>query len=252
MYEYDDIFYNYINEGAVASARKLLPALIKALPVPVESVLDVGCGAGAWLSVWKSYDAEVTGLDGDYVRADQLLIDPEEFVATDLRAGFALNRKFSLAQSLEVAEHLPESVANLFVESLCHHSDMVLFSAATPGQGGENHINEQTYSYWRDLFQQHGYAMYDPVRSSIAGNSTVKAWYRYNTFLYVNQNSAAEVLDSLSRFRVDPATTPVDIAPLTYRARKGLVRALPANASTGLAIIKKNLFRLSLKLKRSE
>lgn len=252
MYEYDDIFYNYINEGAIASARQLLPALIEILPTPVESVLDVGCGAGAWLSVWKSYGAQITGLDGDYVRADQLLIKQEEFVAADLRAGFALNRKFSLAQSLEVAEHLPESVASLFVERLCHHSDMVLFSAATPGQGGENHINEQSYSYWRELFQQQGYAMYDPVRSTIAGNSTVKAWYRYNTFLYVNERCTAEVLDGLSAFRVDPTTTPVDLAPLVYRARKQLVKVLPNSTSTGLAVIKKNLFRLSLKLKRNE
>ena len=206
----------------------------------------------AWLSVWKSYGAQITGLDGDYVRPDQLLIKQEEFVAADLRAGFALDRKFSLAQSLEVAEHLPESVANLFVESLCRHSDMVLFSAATPGQGGENHINEQTYGYWRDLFQQHGYAMYDPVRCAIAGNSVVKAWYRYNTFLYVNEHCTAEVLERLTPFRVDPSSTPVDLAPMAYKARKQLVKVLPASTSTGLAVIKKNLFRLSLKLKRSE
>ena len=41
MYEYDNVFYNYINEGAVDSARLLLPALIEVLPDRVESVLAV-------------------------------------------------------------------------------------------------------------------------------------------------------------------------------------------------------------------
>ena len=252
MYEYDNVFYNYINKGAIASAQQLIPALIEVLPNPVESVLDVGCGAGAWLSVWKCHHSQVTGLDGEYVRTDQLLIEPAEFVATDLRKGFTLNQKFSLAQSLEVAEHLPKTVAKLFVESLCRHSDMVLFSAATPGQGGENHLNEQPYSYWRDLFQQQGYGMYDPVRRAVAGKPAVKPWYRYNTFLYVNARCSDEILDSLSTYLVDPATLPMDLAPLSYRARKQLVKFLPAWASTGLAIFKKYLFRLLLKLKISK
>ena len=159
MYEYDDVFYNYINRGALDSARQLLPQLISRLPINIESVLDVGCGAGAWLSIWKTHDAEVVGLDGSYVPPEQLLIKPEEFVATDLRTDFSLERAFTLVQSLEVAEHLPANAAEKFVNSLCRHSDIVMFSAATPGQGGENHINEQPYSYWRDLFKAQGYSM---------------------------------------------------------------------------------------------
>jgi hypothetical protein len=34
---------------------------------------------------------------------------------------------------------------------------MVLFSAAPPGQGGEHHVNERTYEFWRGLFARHGY-----------------------------------------------------------------------------------------------
>ncbi|WP_191907574.1 class I SAM-dependent methyltransferase [Vibrio fortis] len=36
--------------------------------IDVTSVLDVGCGQGAWLSVWKKRDdIRVAGLDGHYV-----------------------------------------------------------------------------------------------------------------------------------------------------------------------------------------
>jgi hypothetical protein len=252
MYEYDEVFYNYINRGAISSASVLLPPLISALPCTIESVLDAGCGAGAWLSVWKSMGVEITGLDGDYVRSEQLLIDTDEFIATDLRIGFSLQKKFTLAQCLEVAEHLPPSAAAGIVESLCQHADLVLFSAATPGQGGENHINEQPISYWRALFAKHGYALYDPVRQAVSGNSNVKPWYRYNTFLYVNKECPMHIREGLARHRVASEQLPKNFEPLLYRARKQLIRALPDQISTLMAIVKKNLFKLSFKLRRHE
>ena len=245
MYKYNDAFYQLINRGSAASARELIPRLLEVAPIAVESVLDVGCGAGAWLSVWKSFGARVIGLDGDYVTPEQLLIDPEEFISTDLRSTFSLDRKFSLVQSLEVAEHLPDSVATEFVKSLCRHSDLVLFSAATPGQGGENHINEQPYSYWRDLFQDQDYAMYDPVRHQLVGNTAVKAWYRYNTFVYLKSGSAPELEASLAPYLVDTERLPSDISPAIYKARKKLIKILPERISAMPAIIKKNLYRLS-------
>lgn len=250
MYEYDEEFYHYISQGAVDSARLLLPALIAVLPEPVESVLDVGCGAGAWLSVWKSTGAQVMGLDGDYLNPEQLMIDSHEFMPFDLSAGFDLDRRFGLVQSLEVAEHLPESAAASFVASLCRHADLVMFSAAPPGQGGENHVNEQPYDYWRELFRKHGYYMYDPVRPAILGKTAVKSWYRYNTFLYVNCIATGKVDDALSAWRVDDGQPVTDISPGLYRMRKRLIRLLPPGLATLLAIIKKSLFRLSLKFER--
>lgn len=252
MYEYNDAFYQLINRGSSASARELIPRLLEVAPIAVESVLDVGCGAGAWLSVWKSFDAKVIGLDGDYVTPEQLLIDPEEFISTDLRSTFSLDRKFSLVQSLEVAEHLPDSVATEFVKSLCRHSDLVLFSAATPGQGGENHINEQPYSYWRDLFQDQGYAMYDPVRHQLVGNTAVKAWYRYNTFVYLKSGSAAELEASLAAYLVDPEQVPADSSSALYKTRKQLTKIHPNRISAIPAIIRKIFFVLSSQLKRHE
>jgi SAM-dependent methyltransferase len=252
MYEYDDVFYNYINTGALKSAHHMLPLLIEALPTPINSVLDVGCGVGAWLAVWKSLNVEVLGLDGSYVDTERLLVDQREFIPKDLNKSFSLDRRFSLAQSLEVAEHLPPSSASDFIASLCRHADMVLFSAATPGQGGENHINEQNYTYWRDHFRSQGYAMYDPVRHRVAGNLAIKPWYRYNTFLYVNESCSPELLEKLLPFRVEPCQTPLDIAPLYYKLRRQIVRILPPPLSTLLARVKKNLFRLIAKFKLDE
>jgi SAM-dependent methyltransferase len=251
MYEYDDEFYRYINQGATDSARAVIPVLLDTLPARITSVLDVGCGAGAWLREWKSFDALVLGLDGDYVRRDRLLIDGDEFATADLAEGFAMDRTFDLVQSLEVAEHLPPESAAGFVASLCRHGDMVLFSAAPPGQGGENHLNEQPYEYWRELFQRQGFDMYDPVRNAVLGRPEIKPWYRYNMFLYVNTRAVPELRAALAAFRVPDGEKVADVSPALYRLRKHLVRLLPVKAGTSLAILKKNLFGLSLRSRKS-
>lgn len=248
MYEYNEEFYRYISEGSAQSARRVLPELLDVLPFRPDSVLDVGCGAGAWLGVWKSLGAQVLGLDGDYVQPGQMLIDPGEFQAADLGQAFDLGRRFSLVQSLEVAEHLPASSAAEFVDSLCRHSDLVLFSAAPPGQGGENHVNEQPYDYWRALFGNQGYAIYDPLRPRLLDDADVKPWYRYNTFVYLNDEAPAALRDALSGYAI-PGDSPVpDLSPAAYRLRKRAVALLPRAASTALARIKKGYFNTRSRL----
>lgn len=243
-YVYDEEFYRYINAGSIRSAQTIVPLLFDMLPVPIQSVLDVGCGAGAWLSVWRDHDVDILGLDNDYVKLDSLLIDPASFEAADLRQDFDLQRRFDLVQSLEVAEHLPEQAAAGFVAALCRHSDIVLFSAAPPGQGGENHVNEQAYDYWRDLFADQDYQMYDAIRGHISKDTQVMPWYRFNTFLYIRKSSLETVHESLASARIERSAIPADVSPVLYRARKKLIALLPVGASTGIATAKKTLLNL--------
>jgi SAM-dependent methyltransferase len=243
LYTYDRQFYKYINRGSLDSASQVVPLIQKLIP-RLESVLDVGCGAGAWLSVWKTAGVRVTGLDGDYVDRGALLIDAAEFTAADISRGFSLGDSFDLAQCLEVAEHLPEAAGRALVGSLCEHADVVLFSAAAPGQGGENHINEQAYEYWRDLFANQGFQMYDAIRQALANNKRVMPWYRYNTFLYVRGTALPALHASLSESAVAADQLPRDISPLLYRLRKRLVGVMPLGLMTRLAVLKKHLIPL--------
>jgi SAM-dependent methyltransferase len=243
MYTYDDEFYRYINAGATRSAEVMIPLLRACVPHEITSVLDVGCGAGAWLSVWKQQACQVTGLDGEYVDSSRLLVDAAEFLTRDLRQPFSLERRFDLVQCLEVAEHLPAQRARGLVQDLCEHGDLVFFSAAPPGQGGENHINEQSYAYWRDLFAEQHYTMYDPLRRLLLDDDSVMPWYRYNSFLFANARQLPQCHAALASTRVDNGADPEDVAPAVYRMRKQLVRLLPVTLATGVAITKKTLFR---------
>src|SRR5579863_9497563 len=134
--DYKDNFFEYHLQGALSSAEAIIP-LVREYSNPL-SVIDVGCGVGAWLSVWKKNGVNiVSGLDGEYVDTSKLLIEEEEFQALNLENGFPSDRKYDLVTCLEVAEHISASSAEKFVESLCALGNLVLFSAAIPSQQGK-------------------------------------------------------------------------------------------------------------------
>jgi hypothetical protein len=154
------------------------------------SVVDVGCGLGVWLSVFRDHGVEdIFGVDGAYVEKDMLNIPVERFLAADLQEPLRLKKRFDLVVSLEVGEHLPPACARGFVDSLVQLGPAVLFSGAIPFQGGIDHLNEQWQDYWCRLFQERGYVPIDCVRRKVWNNENVQWYYAQNTILYVATNS---------------------------------------------------------------
>jgi hypothetical protein len=186
-------FYASRNERTRHAARTILPLVLQAVP-GVDSAMDVGCGVGTWLAVLRELGvAEVQGVDGPWVDRSLLVIPNEAFRHVDLTQPLRLNRRYALAMSLEVAEHLPESRAEGFVDDLVSLSDFVLFSAAVPGQGGRGHVNEQWLEYWAVKFAQRGYVPVDLVRRTIWHDDAIPYWYRQNLLLYVTRDRLAEL-----------------------------------------------------------
>lgn len=136
----------------------------------------------------KNFGAEVYGIDGDYVDRSQLFIDEENFYPLNLESRIVAEGRFDLAESLEVAEHLSPARADSFVEDLTKLSDVILFSAAIPSQGGTNHVNEQWQSYWAEKFLRFGYVAVDCIRPKIWQNVNVWAHYCQNIFIYVKSS----------------------------------------------------------------
>ena len=158
-----------------------------------SSVVDLGCGLGAWLRAFLELGVEdVLGVDGDYVDRDMLAIPADRFLAHDLSQPLDLSRTFDLAVSLEVAEHLPPEAAQTLVDSLTHHAPAVLFSAAIPGQDGVGHVNTRWPSYWRGLFLPRGYRVVDCLRHRIWDDEEIEFWYRQNLLLFVR----ADILEA--------------------------------------------------------
>jgi SAM-dependent methyltransferase len=180
----------------------------------------------------------VIGVDGAYVERSSLLIDEAQFRSFDLAQPFDLGDTFDLVVSLEVAEHLAAQHAAGFVDNLVRHGRKVLFSAATPGQGGEFHVNEQPLQYWREHFAARGFQCFDPLRSRLSTENRVEPWYRYNSLLYVREDAVSELPEVVQATRIPEGTPIPDVAPVSWRARNAVLRTLPRPLVEALAKLK--------------
>lgn len=188
--QYSRAFYDDQEGGSRASAEVVVPLILEYCTP--RSVVDVGCGVGGWLVEFKRHGvADVLGVDGDYVPADRRRIPKTEFRAADLARPIDLGRRFDLACCLEVGEHLPAASAAGLVGSLVKLSDVVVFSAAVPHQGGTGHVNEQWPAYWAAQFAQHGYQCCDALRPRIWSDPRVDWWYAQNLLFFVAQQEMA-------------------------------------------------------------
>lgn len=232
---YNNAFMDYTAASATRSANTVIRLLLQ--HVPVKSVLDIGCARGAWLAAWQHAGAtQVAGVDGHYIEKASLLISPDNFHARDLSDGFDLDQQFDLVQSLEVAEHIDAKNSDCFVANLVRHANgLLLFSAAPPGQGGEHHVNEQPYDYWRHKFAAHDFLPFDYFRPLLSNHTEVSPWYRYNTLLYVHKDKIDSLPQIIRCTAVNPSATIPDISPPWYRARKLLIKTLPKKLQDQLA-----------------
>ena len=248
---YNDAFFDYINQSAQSSAKSLIARLFPMLQP--KSVVDLGSGRGVWLAEWQKAGAkEVLGVDGDYVDQTNLAVAPSAFKAADLTKPLAFEKRYELAQSLEVGEHLPYAAAETLVESLTSASDCVLFSAAVKGQGGEFHINEQPLSFWQDLFEAHGYQAFDCLRPHMKNDKSIAPWYRYNAILYVNAQGQKNLPDEVMKYAVPKGQAVKNGGGLPWRLRKLIVSNMPLRLVTMIAQAKAGIIATSLHLRKTK
>jgi SAM-dependent methyltransferase len=236
MSTYDDRFFDTVDYTAAKTADGILGQL--SCHIAVRSVLDLGCGRGAWLAWWSAHGTkDVFGVDGSYVDLEKLHIPRANFLPFDLTQALSLGREFDLVQSVEVAEHLPAAVADQFIDNIVGHGRLVMFSAAIPGQGGSQHINERPWEYWRDKFAARGFVLFDFLRPLVKDDTSLAFWYRHNVFLYAH-NSIVETLPSaILATRVAGEAIP-SYLPLWARISLLLVRPLPISVVDRLAKLK--------------
>lgn len=204
---YDAEFHADRDTRTRSTARAILTYLFE--KIEIESVCDVGCGVGTWLSAAQELGAErIKGYEGPWAEKAQLVIDLGLITLQDLEVEVRADERFDLVISLEVAEHLTATRGPAFIAELCALGDLVLFSAAIPDQGGTGHVNERWQSYWAGVFAEQGYEVFDVIRPAIWQEEAVPWWYRQNILVYAKQGStAAEALAGEYR----PAVSYLDV-----------------------------------------
>jgi hypothetical protein len=205
---YDSSYYNKFRSGSARSAAVVVPLIVEWMQP--RSVIDLGCGTGDWLSIHaNSGIRDFAGVDGAHVRLEDLAIPREMFIPHDLTHPYRSDRRFDLAMSVEVAEHLPQESGVHLIRSLTELSCVVLFSAAIPHQRGKGHVNCQWPPYWSGLFESHGFAAIDALRPLLWNDKRVDWWYRQNLVLYASEEGM-ERNPRLRELRV-PGSTPLSL-----------------------------------------
>lgn len=217
---YNKAFYDLQRNGSFTSACVMLPYVFEVVP-NIATATDIGCGVGTWLSVARLLGRRVLGRDF-HPTASELLLAEDEFIRTDLcevaMRVHQYQERYDLCLSLEVAEHLPLERAEGFVSYLCAQSDLIMFGAAIPGQGGTNHVHERWQSYWVEMFARNGYQHFDIFRNKFWNNKNIEFWYIQNTFIFCNAQNAALV----QRCQAVESPMPLDVIhPRVFARREG-------------------------------
>ena len=160
----------------------------------ISSTVELGSSSGRWTrEAMNRGVTDIRAFDLHEVPEAELLIPADAFSARDLGLPLDLGRKYDLAISTEVAEHVTPKNVFAFIANICNASDLVLFSAAIPYQGGEHHQNEMWAEYWAKIFAAHGFDCFDILRMRFWNDGSIRSFYRQNLFIYARGDRAEQL-----------------------------------------------------------
>lgn len=155
---YDAEYYEHIIEPAMAASAEAMSEAI-ARDLAPASVIDVGCGSGGLLAALRERGVPGRGLEYAEAGIERCRARGLEVAKFDIEHDDPPGWRAEVAISTEVAEHLPASCADRFCDLLGAGADTVVLTAATPGTGGTDHVNEQPNEYWIAKFVARGFAL---------------------------------------------------------------------------------------------
>ncbi|NOR88058.1 MAG: methyltransferase domain-containing protein [Bacteroidales bacterium] len=144
-----------------------------------ETILDVGCGIGQYLTYFKYAGAtRITGIDG--ISGEASLLEKSEFISQDLENGFEQDQKFDVVICLETLEHLNHETSLRVLKDISKCANkQILFSAAEPGQPGLGHINCMPIDFWIEKWESLGWEVNEFDSISMRMLSTF-SWFKRN------------------------------------------------------------------------
>lgn len=176
------------SEATQEESTRCLLAAFAYLGIP-ESLIDLGCGDGHLVKLAGRMGVKSGGVDinvdmtsGFVDHLGRLHLGSDEFGGP---AGWLMNldlslplasrcwpaaRMYDMALCWEVAEHLPPESADTLCDtavSVLAPGGVLLWSAATPGQGGAGHLNERHFhAYWKPKLERLG-LQYDDEETGV-------------------------------------------------------------------------------------
>lgn len=155
---YDSAFFAEWGPGHERYVRsaEIIAGVLQALYRP-RRLVDLGAGCGVYGHFFSALGVETVSIDGVTPPSEHSY--PMTLHVRDLTAPFENEwGAFDLALCLEVAEHIPEELSDVFLDNIARFSDRLILSAAQPNQGGHHHVNERPKRYWVERLARKGFA----------------------------------------------------------------------------------------------
>lgn len=154
-----------------------------------HSVLDIGCGNAFILSRMLHKRKTVLGVDGSQHALAAAPKNLSKYLYIHDLSVPGQWGQFDLVLCTEVAEHMTANSSDVLVKTICDNSRRyVFFTAATPGQGGRNHINEQPHDYWIAKFADNKHYLNAELtgilRERLQGNIATIFWFTNNALIF--------------------------------------------------------------------
>jgi cyclopropane fatty-acyl-phospholipid synthase-like methyltransferase len=161
---YDEKYYEKVDSDMEISAGIMSMSIFDQFHP--GAVIDVGCGTGSLLLALRDLGVRAKGIE--HSRAALKLCHERglDVAHHDLESNDRFEEKSDVVTSTEVAEHLPKRFADRYVDLLCTTAPVVVITAATPGQRGTDHVNEQPHEYWIEKFQQRDFRFEDQITAT--------------------------------------------------------------------------------------
>jgi len=155
---YTEKFFEFNIVDSRPQALFLAPKIAECLGI--RSVIDFGSGAGHWVYAFLKCGVDAIGFEGSPNSVSRTVCPPHRHIIFDLRQDIGFIKKIDLAFSLEVAEHIEEEYAEVYLNNIVQQKpEYIIITAAPPGQGGDYHVNEQPYTYWIDRLAGRNYKL---------------------------------------------------------------------------------------------
>ena len=189
---YTSQFYA-VHAAGVEEYRRLADVVHDMFP-DLHKVLDIGVGPVLRCTVSRSLATRSTASRGRFMRSTCHPSRTLSTSPTSRRSTRATSTRRILVVCTEMAEHLDPEHADHLVSLLAGLAQSAIyFTAATPGQGGQDHVNEQPREYWVSKFAALGWVL-DEHRTSLMRSRLFEVirhqiWYPLNSMVFVRPGS---------------------------------------------------------------
>lgn len=149
--------------------ERLCNEIIRHFPLHT-TIIDIGCGNGAYTKMFLDLGYDCKGYDGSPLTPEisDGLCGIKDF-SVPVEVG-----KFDLVLSLEVGEHIPVEYEQVFLDNITRASKKcIVLSWAIEGQSGSGHVNCRNNDYVIEEMKKRGFKF----------NPSVSNWFREHSEL---------------------------------------------------------------------